>query len=224
MRALARSVKKGAIRLSEGVQSVDLEKKVATTRNGAYHFERLVSSAPFPKLLGLCGVPFDPGVFTWNKVLVFNLGFSAKGPSGVHWMYFPDRARAFYRVGFYDNIFEADRMSLYVELGFPADAPLDKKRIEDLKERVLAGLRAEGILTTQSLVAAHQVVMDPAYVHITQASLRARRELGYRLEGAGVYSIGRYGGWTYCSIEDNIVEAAELVKTKLGGPAGAFGT
>ena len=27
----------------------------------------------------------------------------------------------------------------------------------------------------------------------------------------GVHSIGRYGGWTYCSIEDNIVEARALV-------------
>jgi hypothetical protein len=31
-----------------------------------------------------------------------------------------------------------------------------------------------------------------------------------------VYSIGRYGGWTYCSIEDNIVEARALV-AKLRG-------
>jgi hypothetical protein len=27
----------------------------------------------------------------------------------------------------------------------------------------------------------------------------------------GVYPVGRYGGWTYCSIEDNIVEARALV-------------
>jgi hypothetical protein len=27
-----------------------------------------------------------------------------------------------------------------------------------------------------------------------------------------VYSIGRYGSWTYCSIEDNIVEARALAE------------
>ena len=32
------------------------------------------------------------------------------------------------------------------------------------------------------------------------------------LRARGVYSIGRYGGWTYCSIEDNIVEARALVE------------
>ena len=26
----------------------------------------------------------------------------------------------------------------------------------------------------------------------------------------GVFSIGRYGSWTYCSIEDNMVETREL--------------
>jgi hypothetical protein len=31
------------------------------------------------------------------------------------------------------------------------------------------------------------------------------------LRARDVHSIGRYGGWTYCSIEDNIVEARTLV-------------
>ena len=26
-----------------------------------------------------------------------------------------------------------------------------------------------------------------------------------------IYSIGRYGGWKYCSMEDNILEAYNLV-------------
>jgi hypothetical protein len=34
-----------------------------------------------------------------------------------------------------------------------------------------------------------------------------------------VYSIGRYGGWTYCSIEDNIVEARALAKQLREGAA-----
>ena len=57
------------------------------------------------------------------------------------------------------------------------------------------------------LVAEHSVVMDPAYVHITQRSNAEVARLKARLATHGVYSIGRYGSWTYCSIEDNIVEA-----------------
>ena len=32
------------------------------------------------------------------------------------------------------------------------------------------------------------------------------------LEKNDIYSIGRYGSWTYCSIEDNILEARELAE------------
>ena len=46
-------------------------------------FERLVSSAPFNRAGSRWpGSPHDAAVFTWNKVLVFNLGFDRKGPRG----------------------------------------------------------------------------------------------------------------------------------------------
>jgi hypothetical protein len=76
---------------------------------------------------------------------------------------------------------------------------------------VLEDLRAEGVITDHQLVAHHSVVMDPAYVHITRASLAEHRRLTRILNAHGVYPAGRYGGWTYCSIEDNILEARSLV-------------
>jgi hypothetical protein len=59
-------------------------------------------------------------------------------------------------------------------------------------------------------VAEHSVVLDPAYVHITRASIADVAQKKLLLSARGVYSAGRYGSWTYCSIEDNIVEAREL--------------
>lgn len=212
VKALASEVAPGAIAVNEGIESVDLDARVARTSKGEYRFKHLVSSAPFPSLLKLCGVAFDPSIFTWNQVLVFNLGFDTKGPDDLHWLYVPNRERPFYRVGFYDNIFATPRMSLYVELGYPRDAPID---VAEARAEVLEGLRAEGIVTSQKLVAEHSVVMNPAYVHITQRSMREVARLKAELESKGVFSIGRYGGWTYCSIEDNIVEARELA-TRLG--------
>jgi hypothetical protein len=66
------------------------------------------------------------------------------------------------------------------------------------------------VITDHELVAHHSVVMDPAYVHITRASMAEHARLKEVLNAAGVFPIGRYGGWTYCSIEDNIVEARAL--------------
>jgi protoporphyrinogen oxidase len=208
VKALASAVRPEALALEEPLLAVDLGRKVARTPRREIAFERLVSSAPLNRFLALCGLAHDPAVFTWNKVLVFNLGFDRKGPRGVHWTYYPDRERVFYRVGFYDNIFETDRMSLYVEVGFARDSVVD---VAATRARVLADLAREGLITDHQLVAEHSVVMDPAYVHITQTSLAERTRVATLLAERGVHSIGRYGGWTYCSIEDNMVEARALV-------------
>lgn len=218
IRALASAVRSEAISTSEPLLEVDLEAKVARTSKRRIRFERLVSSLPLPRLLKVCGLPFEEEAFSWNKVLVFNLGFDRKGPEGVHWLYFPNRDRPFYRVGFYDNIFGEDRMSLYVELGFPRDAQVEVERWKGL---VLEGLREEGILRDQQLLAEHSVVMDPAYVHITTQSNREVARVESLLAERGVFSIGRYGSWTYCSIEDNIVEARALVTSFSRGGRGA---
>jgi len=210
IRALASAVRSDRIHLSEPLVAVDLARKVARTAKRELHFERLVSSVPFNRLLSLAAVPHDPAIFSWNKVLVFNLGFDRKGPNDAHWIYYPDRTRAFYRIGFYDNIFGTDRMSLYVELGFDRQALVD---VDAMRQRVLADLAQEGIVTDHRLVAHHSVVMDPAYVHVTARSIAEHQRLCSALKERGVYSIGRYGGWTYCSIEDNIVEARALVNS-----------
>ncbi|MGH7285933.1 MAG: protoporphyrinogen/coproporphyrinogen oxidase, partial [Polyangiaceae bacterium] len=123
--ALASAIASSKISLSEPLVAVDVEKKIAKTNEREIHFERLVSSAPFPKLLDICGEKFEASTFSYNKVLVFNLGFDKKGQKDVHWVYFPDKSCSFYRIGFYDNIFETNRMSLYVELGYAKDASVD---------------------------------------------------------------------------------------------------
>jgi protoporphyrinogen oxidase len=205
--ALASALRPGTIALNEALVSIDLRSRVARTTKREIRFERLVSSAPFPKLAAMCGLAHDREAFTWNKVLVFNLGFDRKGERDVHWVYFPDRATSFYRIGYYDNIFDTDRLSLYVELGFARDAEVN---VEHMRARVLDDLRALGVITDHKLVAEHSVVMDPAYVHITTRSNAELARLRRVMQASGVYAIGRYGGWTYCSIEDNIVEARAL--------------
>ena len=37
-------------------------------------------------------------------------------------------------------------------------------------------------------------------------------EIGQELAAHGVHSVGRYGGWTYCSIEDNMLETRALAE------------
>lgn len=210
VRALQQDVPQEHVLLNERVTEIDPRRRRARTSQREIEYEYLVSSMPFPKLLELSGLAFDRDVYSYNKVLVFNLGFDSKGPEGVHWIYYPDRELSFYRVGFYDNIFNTDRMSMYVEIGYPANVELGELEIQRARERVLSDLKRCGIVTTQRLVAEHSVVLDPAYVHITQASIADVQKKKEVLATRGVYSLGRYGSWTYCSIEDNIIEARAL--------------
>jgi protoporphyrinogen oxidase len=212
--ALARDLPPGTISCDEPVTAIDLAARTVITPRRRIRFDRVVSSAPLPALARLCGIGHDAAAFSSNKVLVFNLGFDRKGPRDIHWMYFPDRSIAFYRVGWYDNILPpaagaADRMSLYIEIGATSDATFD---VDALRQRVLADLRREAIVTDHQLVADHHVVLDPAYVHITQASLAETARLKAQLAGHDVHSVGRYGGWTYCSIEDNLIETRALAQ------------
>ena len=213
VKAIAEGVDSTKIALNERVLSVDVSKKTLKTTKRELAYEHLISSAPFDRLLTLANVPFDRSVYSYNKVEVFNLGFDKKGVEGAHWVYFPQRDISFYRIGFYDNIFNDDRMSLYVEVGYAAgDALPDDERSKRL-ERVLEDLRRMGIVKDHKLLSHHCVVLDPAYVHITQASVKDVDKRRAELSAMGVHSIGRYGGWTYCSIEDNMVEAKALAKS-----------
>ena len=210
--ALARDVRPERISLNERVEHVDLQDKVVTTSRREIGYEHLISSAPLISLLRMCGISYDPDVFSHNKVLVFNLGFDSKGFQDVHWIYYPQKELSFYRVGFYDNIFGTDRMSLYVEVGLRRDAEVGADQRGAMKARVLADLQTCGVLDDQALVASHEVLLDPAYVHITtksDAEAASKRSL---LAAQDVHSIGRYGAWTYCSIEDNVVEARSLAE------------
>ena len=207
--ALLHDLDDGRIHYGERLEAIDVDRRVARTNRRTLAYDQLISAAPFPQLLNICGQRWERDVYTWNKVLVFNLGFDSKGQDVDHWIYIPEREFCFYRVGFYDNIFGGERMSLYIEIGLTADAEVDAAA---WLPRVMDDLRRCGIVTEQRLISHHHVVLDPAYVHLNQASRADFARRSADLAEAGVHSIGRYGGWTYCSIEDNMLEARALAR------------
>ena len=189
------------------------EKKVVVLANGEErHYDRLISTMPFPQLLELTGIDYNRDCYSWNKVLVFNIGFDSKGPiTDKHWIYFPERKYCFYRVGFYDNILNQNRTSVYVEIGF---GKTDVIKPEAWKERVMADLLKAGLISeNQKVVDYEAIIMNPAYVHITDESIVDVKKKKLLLAQNDIYSIGRYGSWTYCSIEDNIKEARTLAES-----------
>lgn len=209
VKSILKRVDENKVSLNTKINSVDLEAKVAYTDSGEIKFNKLVNTAPFNVFMKMCGKEVNG--LSSNKVAVFNLGFDKSTDIESHWRYFPGD-QVFYRIGFYNNILGQDRMSLYVEIG--------AKQEEDLNEntlliKVLQDLKSSGIIKDQELIEHQFIVMDPAYVHINKNSMKAYEDWCNQYNSQGIYSIGRYGSWTYCSIEDNIIQGKETANSIL---------
>lgn len=193
------------------VDSLDIENRVLVTSDGvSYKYNVLISTIPLKTLINMCGITPETKM-TCNKVLVFNIGFDKKTDiQDVHWLYVPDKNINFYRVGFYDNIASSEKGSLYVEVAF-AEGQTINPEVEF--ECVIKGLRKIGIITNQEVIAYDYVIMNPGYVHIKNQQYVD--ELREKLRKYNIFTLGRYGGWTYNSMEDCVIEAKETVKEML---------
>lgn len=210
VRALERDIPKDNICLNEKVEQIDLQQRLVQTNLRTLKYDNLISTIPIVNLLDLCLLQYDKSAFSWNKVLVFNLGFDGAGTDRInHWIYFPEKKYCFYRVGFYSNIIQSDKMSLYVEIGLNSNETVN---INDKLFQVINDLKIADIVHNEQLISWHSVIMNPAYVHISQKGIEEVKQVKKELATNGVYSIGRYGSWNYSSIEDNMKEAINLIK------------
>lgn len=206
--ALLKEVDETKIRYNSEASNINLEEKFVLVNNKKIYFDHLISSIPFNKLEKVIdNNDVSSEGLSCNKVLVFNLGFDKKGAKDIHWCYYPENEFEFYRIGYYDNINNSDRMSLYVEVGLKENEVVE---VEKIKTKVLNDLRKANVVSDQKLVASHSVIMNPAYVHITKESINYVGTKKTEWELKGFHSVGRYGAWKYCSIEDNIIEAKDL--------------
>lgn len=202
------------VSLNEKLIRIDVKGKIAHTSKRSISYDNLISTIPFPQLLTACEVTFDPETYTSNQVLVFNMGFDKPGLRTNHWEYYADPGLSFYRVGYYSNIFGADKLSIYVEIGLRSNEGYD---IDSLRSKVLDDLKRVGVITDHQLLADCVLVMNPAYVHMTDKMEKDKRKKMERLAKNNIYSIGRYGAWHYCSIEDNMLESISLSKKLANG-------
>ena len=207
---LAAHIPPGVIQTGAGCTRIDLDRHEAYVGSERLGYDRLVISAPLPRILELVGEVAPPSLLTANKVLVFNLGFDGPSLERDHWVYYPEPEWVFFRVGHYDNMLGEQRMSLYVELSMPSDAVVDTS---DLLRRVLSDLGRVGVTRDHRLTSHAHVVLDPAYVHVSSAANAFAEETCARFEAQDVFPLGRYARWIYCSIEDNIVAAHRLARS-----------
>jgi protoporphyrinogen oxidase len=192
------------IRYAEDVMLIDLKNQIVETNNETYFYDTLVNTLPLNVFCNLAGIHVD---FKHVIVDVYNLGFNKKeNVSNVCWMYIPDKHYSFYRVGFYDYMSKINKTSLYVEVSrLPG---------EDIKEtaQIVSELKDAKIISEDAKLIAEQVLtMNPAYVILEKDTDSVVSKISEHLfTKHNTHLLGRYGKWTYQSIEDNILDAKAL--------------
>lgn len=217
---LYNALDKNKVLLNTEVRSIDLENKKAVLSDGTeVIYEHLINTIPLNNFLSLIGGHKNLiDEMSYNKVLVFNLGFDKKSElcTKEHWLYVAAKDCNFYRCGFYNNILGQENLSMYIEIGYSKDAVVTKEDVDRQLELTLLNLKKLGITDDETNLVAHSVIMmDPAYVHINTKTNAKIDQLKSDFAKKDVYTIGRYGAWIYNSMEDSMLKAKELAE-KIG--------
>ena len=217
IKVLYDNLDKEKILLNSTIIEINTKKKYAVLSTGEkIEYEYLINTMPLNKFLELLG-GYEELIdkMSYNKVLVFNLGFDKPSPlcKKEHWLYIPDQKTNYYRVGFYNNILGQDKLSMYIEIGYGKNQKIDKKEIDRQLKLTLKNLEKGNIISKDmKLVDYESIIMDPAYVHIETETTKKIEKTKEKLEKNSIYTIGRYGAWIYNSMEDSMVAAKELAE------------
>lgn len=212
------NLKSEKVLLNTSVISIDKDNKVAKlSNNEEIEYEYLINTIPLNKFLAIYkGYDSLIEKMSYNKVLVFNLGFDKKSPlcTDEHWLYIPSKDCNFYRCGFYDNILGTDKLSMYIEIGYNKNEEITEEEINKQLKLTLENLNQMGIITDDMNLKEYvSIIMDPAYVHINTETEKLIQTAKEELKENNIYTIGRYGAWIYNSMEDSMLKAKELAET-----------
>lgn len=187
-------------------------------------WSRLAATCSLPALLDMVVDPLPPEVegarrrLRWVAVLNLALGVEGPAPRPEHWLYFPDPALPFYRVGFPSNHGDLAPEGCHT---VSVEVSLDPGPQETgpVAEACEAALEAAGLLDRAAVRVRHTAVIDPAYVvfdhHRREAVALLRRFLG----GHGVELAGRWAEWKYSAMEDAVLDGMRVAR-RLGADAG----
>jgi len=184
-------------------------------------YSSLISTIPLPDLVGLLVEP--PAAVARagrrlraTRVTYFNIAAKACGPRRYSWVYYPEPAFPFYRIGSYSQCAPqtapAGTASFYVEYSH-----VDEVDTEALRERALDDMVRTGLLCTRDdVLFAEMRFHRPAYVIYDRDYEPAMQTIRPFLAAARLIPAGRYGTWAYSSMEDAMLEgiaaAAQVVK------------
>ncbi len=207
----------GALELGVAARRIDWKKREVHAGDEAVPYSHVVSSLPLDVLAGLLVDP-PPEVIAAAARLrcthLYYLDVALNTPCEVdwHWAYVPGRDVPFYRVGAYSNLSAAmaptGKGCLYVELSAREPPDLAAVLLEVARHLVAMGV----IRAIEAVRFARVRRIDLAYVVFDDAHDAAVATIRSMLEDHGIHSVGRYGSWTYSSMEDALLAGREVAR------------
>jgi protoporphyrinogen oxidase len=201
------------VRLGSAVAAVDWQQRSVRLENGSQlGYRRLVSTMPLADLIARLVAPPDEVRTAAARLRATSVTYWDVGVAGAnrnddpHWIYYPEAEVPFYRAGSpsaaLPQLAPAGHRSLYVEVSHRRGTAVP---VSD--NDVLVALRRVGLLrSNEEPVVFERTTIDCAYVIMDQAYGAARTSLLAWLEAQGIFSVGRYGAWTYDSMEGALIQ------------------
>lgn len=205
------------VHIDSEIQKIDLKEKKVTIKNGdEIGYDKLVSSLPLNILANSINVlpsniKNSISNLKYNSVFNINLGVD-RNVSDKHWVYFPELEYSFYRIGFSSNFspYMAPKgtSSLYIEIAYTDNRPIDKKRaVEKVKEDLI---KAQILADSDRILVEKCFDIKCAYVIYDKNRTKSVNQIKDYLRENDIYTIGRYGSWEYSGMEDAIIQGKEI--------------
>jgi len=199
---------------------LDLKNKEVHFKNGEKsRYDILIFTLPLPEIINL-SKDIPPEIsnslrnLKYNSIFNVNLGIDKEGISEKHWIYFPQKNFIFYRAGFPCNFSSESApkkaSSLYMEIAYSQERPINKNKAAD---KVLEHLINVDILKPSDRVLVKDA-NDIKYGYIiydrnrNEAVTKIRKFLGKN----NILCLGRYGSWSYMSMEDVLLEGKRIAE------------
>lgn len=217
-KAMVARVPRDRLRLSTQPDTLSVTTRTIRIDGQQVHYGHLVSSAALPDLVAMTEDAPEAVIAAARRLRCsplryVNVGLAVARPlNGAHWLYLPEPKYPFYRVGSASNAVPSlapmGRSSLYVELANDQSVP-DGKVVEALAAFLL---EIGTIDDARQLLFAAFRTHPWGYVIFDEHCETARRTILDFYHDHGVHSIGRYGEWTYNSMEDAILAGIQTAK------------
>lgn len=231
-RQVAALVGANHLRLNTTVASVDTDRRVVRTTDGAdFSYDTLVSTIPVDVLTRLL-TPAQPALaataarLKYSSSNIVGLGLRGQPPATLRtkcWMYFPESNCPFYRTTVFSNysphnVPDISRFwSLMTETSESPAKPVDHAR---LVEDTIAGCLATGLIADRAdIVSTWTYRAGHGYPTPSLDRDEILAAVLPPLEALGIYSRGRFGAWKYevSNQDHSLMQGVEIASRLVRG-------